>query len=92
AKQFIRELLCVNHKERMGCGQIGMAGTGYNISEIAKKWNVPWLWGTDWSAMLAKEIPPPFKPQVKGMKDGSAFSAFTSQGLDQGRADVMLTC
>lgn len=52
-------LLVKNPTNRLGCGEKGPA-------EIMEH---PWFSGLDWNALLAKQIEPPFKPQVAKSAD-----------------------
>ena len=69
AKDLLRKLLVKKQNNRLGA-QNGFA-------EIRTQ---PFFQGFDFDALLAKKIPPPFKPQLSGKLDVGNFDAeFTSE-------------
>eukprot|EP00729_Bicosta_minor_P021671 gene21671-35325_t len=63
AKDFVNRLLDRNPATRIGCGPTGKA----DIQQHA------FFSGMDWGKMAKRQIPPPFKPDIKNPKKAECF-------------------
>lgn len=69
AKDLIRKLLIRTPEKRLG----------YGAADASVIKPHPFFGSIDWNALMKKEVPPPFKPDIKGETDVSNFDPIFTQ-------------